>query len=98
MKPKAIDRNGRELYAARPTHPGVVPGEELEARQLNPSSLAISLGLPPTGITDLIKGNRPISAVLARQLEDALTLSGGYWMRLQVNYDLQVERLTAFTA
>lgn len=97
MNHSAIGRNGQEIYSAKPTHPGVVLGEELEARQLKPSSFAESIGQHPTFITEVIKGHRPMSAVLALNLENTLAISAGFWMRLQVNYDLNVERFHAGT-
>lgn len=90
---KAIDSNGQEIFPAKPTHPGIVLGEELEERGLKPSAFAIQLGTYPNAITELIKGNRPMSAALALKLEAAMGISAGYWMRLQANYELNVERL-----
>lgn len=93
MMHKAIDHNGQEIYPAKPTHPGSVLGEELEEREIKPSAFAIQIGTYPNAITEVIKGNRPMSAVLALKLEKALHVPAGYWMRLQVNYELNVERL-----
>jgi len=98
MNHKAIDRNGQELYPAKPTHPGVVLGEELEEREIKPSAFALQIGTYPNAITEVIKKKRPISAALALKLEAALGISAGYWMRLQANYELNVERLKSVTA
>ncbi len=95
MMHKAIDRQGQELYPARPTHPGVVLGEELEERDVKPSAFALQIGMYPNAITEVIKGKRPISAALALKLEAALNVSAGFWMRLQATYDLNVERAKA---
>lgn len=94
---KAIDRNGQEIYSAKPTHPGIILGEELEEREIKPSAFAIHLGTYPNAITEVIKGKRPISAALALKLEVALGISAGYWMRLQANYELTTERLKSIT-
>jgi len=41
MNHKAIDPNGQELTPAKPTHPSVVLGEELEERGIKPSAFAL---------------------------------------------------------
>ncbi|GAB2563358.1 HigA family addiction module antitoxin [Spirosoma areae] len=92
MMHKAIDHDGQELTSAKPTHPGVVLAEELEEREIIPSAFALELGTYPNAITEVIKGNRNISAALALKLEKALGISAGYWMRLQANYELNMER------
>ena len=93
MNHKVVDRNGQEIYSAKPTHPGVVLGEELEERAIKPSAFALQIGLYPNAITEVIKGNRPISAALALKIEASLGIAAGYWMRLQANYELNVERI-----
>lgn len=98
MMHKAIDQNGQEIHPAKPTHPGTVLGEELEERAIKPSAFALQIGSYPNAITEVIKGNRPISAALALKLEAALDVSAGYWMRLQANYELNVERLKSIPA
>lgn len=98
MNHKAIDRSGQELTPAKPTHPGVILGEELEERGIKPSAFALQLRLYPNVITELIKGNRNISAPLALKLEEALGISAGFWMRMQAHYELNTERLKAVSA
>ena len=93
MMHKAIDHNGQELTPAKPTHPGVVLGEELEERAIKPSAFALEIGTYPNVIGDLIKGKRNMSAALALKLEEALGISAGFWMRMQANYELNSERL-----
>jgi len=88
-----IRRIDQELTPAHPTHPGVVLGEELEARAIKPSAFALQIGLYPNVITELIRGNRSISASLALKLEEALGISAGFWMRMQAQYELNTERL-----
>lgn len=97
MNHKAIDPNGQELTPAKPTHPGVVLGEELEDRGIKPSAFALQLGLYPNVITKLIKGNCNISATLALKLEEALGMPAGFWMRMQAHYELNTERLKVMT-
>lgn len=93
MHHKAIDHNGQELTPAKATHPGAVLGEELEERDIKPSAFALQINTYPNVITELIKGNRNISASMALKLEQALGISAGFWMHLQANYELTTERL-----
>ena len=93
MLHKAIDHTGQELTPAKPTHPGVVLGEELEERAITPSAFALQIGTYPNVIGDLIKGKRHMSAALALKLEEALGVPAGFWMRMQANYELNTERL-----
>ncbi len=43
-------------------------------------------------LNELIKGKRHISALLALKLEQQLKISAGFWMRLQVEYDLKMAK------
>ncbi|CCH57617.1 hypothetical protein BN8_p06813 (plasmid) [Fibrisoma limi BUZ 3] len=90
---KAIDRKGQEIFSAKPTHPGVVLAEELDERAIKPSAFALQVGVYPSVISDLIHQKRNVTAALALKLEKGLGISAGYWMRLQVLYELNTERL-----
>jgi len=93
MNHKAIDTNGQELTPAKPTHPSVMLGEELEEPGIKPSAFALQLGFYFNVITELIKGKRNISASLALKLEESLGMPAGFWMRMQAHYELNTERL-----
>jgi addiction module HigA family antidote len=48
--------------------------------------------LLPPHLNDLIKGKRNISAKIAIELETALGIDADYWLRVQIKYDLAIER------
>jgi HTH-type transcriptional regulator/antitoxin HigA len=43
-------------------------------------------------LSELLHGKRHVSAALAIKLEKLLNIEAEYWMRIQVYYDLFVER------
>jgi antitoxin HigA-1 len=89
---KAINGQGGELIPAHLTHPGEVLEEELEARNLKKSSFAMDIRMYPSHFSDIIKGRRSISVPIALKLEKALGIDAAFWLRMQMDYDLSVER------
>lgn len=89
---KVIGKNGQELRSKILLHPGKILEEELEARGLIKSAFAMELKIYPSHFSDILKGKRHISAAVALKLERALGISAEFWMRLQAEYDLKVER------
>jgi len=89
---KVIGKNGQELRSKALLHPGEVLKEELEARDIIKSAFAMELKIYPSHFSDILKGRRNISAAIALKLEKALGISAEFWMRLQAEYELKVER------
>jgi len=89
---KVIGSDGRELRPAFPTHPGIVLEMELEARELKKSSFAMDLRMYPSHFSDILKGRRGISAAIALKLEKSLGIDAAFWLRMQMDYDLAIER------
>lgn len=83
---------GNLLKAEILLHPGEVLGEELEARSISQKDFADKLGLRPSHLNELIKGKRHVSAIIALKLEKHLRIDAGFWMRLQMDYDLKMAR------
>lgn len=73
-------------------HPGEVLRDELEARNIAQNQFAETVSMRPPHLNELIKGKRNISALLAIRIEKVLGISAGFWMRLQVEYDLRIAR------
>lgn len=90
-------RNGQELRSKVLMHPGEVLEEELEARNLIKSVFAMELKIYPSHFSDILKGKRNISAATALKLENALGINAEFWMRLQAEYELKVERQKSST-
>ena len=52
----------------RPTHPGEVLRDELEARKMSANRLALDLGVPSGRITEILNGRRSITPDTAVRL------------------------------
>ena len=71
-----------------PKHPGKLLKEEIDARDLSASKLAMALGVPANRITDIIRGRRNITAETALRLARYFGNSPEFWLRLQIKHDL----------
>ena len=72
----------------RPIHPGEVL---LEDRQ---NKLAVSIGVPPRRVNEIVRGKRGITADTSIRLARYFGTSEELWMDLQSNYELRLERRT----
>lgn len=76
-----------------PVHPGEVLLEEfLLPLGISQYRLAMDLGVPPGRVGEIVHGRRSISADTALRLARRLGTSERFWMNLQTQYDLDVER------
>ncbi|ODS88318.1 MAG: addiction module antidote protein, HigA family [Chryseobacterium sp. SCN 40-13] len=76
------------------THPGILIADELEARDdLNQKELAHLLGVSSTFLNEIIKGKRPVTADTALVLEKALGIPADFWLKFQVQHDLDLARI-----
>jgi HTH-type transcriptional regulator/antitoxin HigA len=82
----------KPIYSAIAIHPGEVLKDEIESRNLVKSEFAKDLGILPGHLSELFKGKRHISAILALKLQDHLQISAETWMNLQVRHDLSVAK------
>lgn len=89
---KVIGQNGKELRSLVLLHPGEVLKEELEARDIKKSVFAMDLKIYPSHFSNILKGKRDINAAIALKLEKALDISAEFWVQLQAEYDLKLER------
>ncbi len=70
-------------------HPGLILERELKQRHLHKGPFAISLDEYPQTIVSITKGKRRMNANLALKIEKALGIDEGYFMTLQVFYDIK---------
>ncbi len=91
-KYRVIDKNDKEIFSSETLHPGELLELELSARGLKKSQFAQSLGIKPGHLSELLHGRRHVSAATAISLEKLLGIEAEYWLRIQMDYDLQVER------
>ena len=70
-------------------HPGEILRDEfLLPLGLSQNELATRIGVPANRISDLVRGRRDISADTDLRLCHAFGLSHGFWLRLQLNFDM----------
>jgi plasmid maintenance system antidote protein VapI len=73
-------------------HPGIVLERELAKRKLGRGRFAISVDEFPQTIGAIINGKRDMNAALALRIEQKLGLEEGFFMMLQVFYEIEVEK------
>jgi addiction module HigA family antidote len=73
-------------------HPGEVLQEEfLVPLNITPYRLAKETNIPQTRISEIIKGNRRITADTALRLSQFFGNSAKFWLGLQDDFDLEME-------
>jgi addiction module HigA family antidote len=76
-----------------PIHPGeILLGEFLEPLEVTQHRLAVSIGVPPRRINEIVHGKRRISADTALRLARYFGTTDRFWLNLQTRYDLEVEK------
>jgi plasmid maintenance system antidote protein VapI len=81
-----------ELKLLKGIHPGLVLNRELDKRNLRKGTFALSLQEYPQTLTAITKGKRGMNTALSLKIERALGLEEGYFMILQVYYDIEEEK------
>jgi addiction module HigA family antidote len=73
-----------------PIHPGEMLREEfMKPLGLSANALAIELRVPVTRISEIVRERRGITADTALRLARYFNMTPEFWMRLQMNYDLE---------
>ena len=76
-------------------HPGEILKEEfLEALGITAYRLSKETFIPQTRVSEIIKGNRRITADTALRLSKYLGTSAKFWLGLQDDYDLEEESIS----
>ena len=74
-----------------PVHPGEILQEEfLEPLDISQNRLGKELGVSPRRINEIIHGRRAVTADTALRLSRFFGNSAGFWLGLQMDYDLDV--------
>lgn len=74
-------------------HPGkVLQFEFLEPLEISAYRLSKDLKIPQTRISEIIKGNRRITADTALRLSKYFGNSAKFWLGLQDDYDIEEEK------
>lgn len=76
-----------------PIHPGeVLMDEFLEPLGVTQHHLAISIGVPPRRVNEIVHGKRRITADTALRLARYFGTTDRFWLNLQTRFDLEVEK------
>lgn len=76
-----------------PIHPGEVLLEEfLLPLEVTQHRLAVSIGVPPRRINEIVHGKRRITVDTALRLARYFGTSDRFWLNLQTRYDLEIEK------
>jgi addiction module HigA family antidote len=82
-----------EADRIEPIHAGEILMEDfIEAFGITQNKLAVSIGVPPRRINEIVHGKRGITADTAIRLARYFGTSDELWMNLQSNYELRLER------
>lgn len=78
-------------------HAPITPGEILRTEFLEPLGitqyrLAQATGLSQTRISEIVRGKRGITADTGLRLSKALGVDDRFWINIQTDYDLEIER------
>ena len=75
-----------------PIHPGDALADALREAGISASSAAIAMGLPPSTLTRIIKGQRNVTAPIALRIARYFGTSPNIWLGIQTAYDLEVAK------
>jgi addiction module HigA family antidote len=76
-----------------PVHPGEILLEEfLEPLEISQYRLAKDISVPARRINEIVHGTRAITADTALRLARYFRTSERFWLNLQAQYDLEVEK------
>lgn len=71
-------------------HPGEILADELEELGMSAAELARSLHVPTNRVTQILKGQRAITADTALRLGQWFGTGAEFWMNLQKSYELRL--------
>lgn len=80
------------LQVIKGVHPGIVLERELRKRKLPKGRFAMSINEYPQTLTAILKGRRNMNTPLSLRIENSLGFDEGYFMTLQVFYDIEQEK------
>jgi addiction module HigA family antidote len=78
------------LMARTPIHPGEILSDELTELQTSAAALAQTLRVPTNRISQILKGQRAITADTALRLSKWMGTSQEFWLNLQNAYELRL--------
>ena len=74
-------------------HPGEILLEEfLRPMGITARRLAADIDVPPSRISDIVNGRRPVTADTALRLGLFFSMEPRFWLNLQAEYDIRIAR------
>jgi addiction module HigA family antidote len=72
-------------------HPGEILLEEfMKPKEITGRQLSADIDVPPSRISDIVNGRRPITADTALRLGVYFQMDPRFWLNLQSEYDMRV--------
>jgi antitoxin HigA-1 len=75
-----------------PTVGEILLEEFLKPLELSQNALARAIGVPPRRINEIVLGKRAVTADTDLRLARYFRMSEGFFLRLQMSYDLRMQR------
>ena len=75
-----------------PIHPGEVLAHTLHEAGISATRAAIAMGLPPSTLTRIMKGQRNVTAPIALRIARYFGTSPDIWIGIQTDYDLEIAK------
>jgi addiction module HigA family antidote len=72
-----------------PVHPGRILRRQLDALKLSARKFADHIGVPPNAVTEILNGDRSVTALMAIRLGKAFGTTPQFWLNIQDDYDLK---------
>ena len=73
-----------------PIHPGEILADELQELSMSAAELSRILHVPTNRITQILKGQRAVTADTALRLSQWIGTSPEFWLNLQKSYELRL--------
>lgn len=78
----------------RPVHPGeILRDDVLAPLGMSARAFAERLGVPSNRVSQILAGERAVSADTALRIARLLGTTAAYWLALQAQYDLKTQQL-----
>ena len=81
-----------------PIHPGEHLSEIIDELGVSQYRLAVTIGVPPRRINEIVHCRRSITADTALRLGKAFRMTPDFWLNLQRMFDLEVASATTDTS
>jgi antitoxin HigA-1 len=82
----------QELEILKGIHPGIVLDRKIKERKLSKGRFALMINEYPQTLGAITKGKRSMNTPLALKIEQELNLEEGFFMTLQVFYEIKQEK------